>query len=234
MPTLTSAARAALSWKHLITCRTDSGELTYTCAPRSGLCVNPPGRTSTQQAKRKSTARFRMDAEEPLSTEASKSSKGRRGHRLFELAILLKGVDGALELVGGVLAAFVPLSALDSLIYMVTAHELSLEPDDRIANALRSFADVLSIGTKHYAAAYLLSHGLLKLVLVYGLWREKTWAFPRGLPVPHSICRVPGLSLFPYRFALSASVCGDRRCGGVAHLAGIRATHASAGPPPMS
>ena len=122
-----------------------------------------------------------MDAEEPLSTEASKSSKGRRGHRLFELAILFKGVDGALELVGGVLAAFVPLSALDSLIYMVTAHELSLEPDDRIANALRNFADMLSIGTKHYAAAYLLSHGLLKLVLVYGLWREKTWAFPSAL-----------------------------------------------------
>ena len=122
-----------------------------------------------------------MDAEQTLSTEASKSSKDRRGHRLFELAILFKGVDGALELVGGVLAAFVPLSALDNLIYMVTAHELSLEPDDRIANALRNFADMLSIGTKHYAAAYLLSHGLLKLLLVYGLWREKTWAFPSAL-----------------------------------------------------
>jgi len=122
-----------------------------------------------------------MDAEEPLPPEATRSSNGMRGHQLFELAILFKGVDGALELVGGVAAAFVPLSALDNLIYMATAHELSLEPDDRIANALRNFADMLSIGTKHYAAAYLLSHGMLKLLLVYGLWREKTWAFPSAL-----------------------------------------------------
>jgi uncharacterized membrane protein len=122
-----------------------------------------------------------MNAEQPPSTAAKKSSNATRAHHLFELAILFKGVDGALELIGGALAAFVPLSTLDNLIYLATAHELSLEPDDRIANALRNFADMLSIGTKHYAAAYLLSHGLLKLLLVYGLWREKTWAFPSAL-----------------------------------------------------
>ena len=122
-----------------------------------------------------------MSPSPAIEATPSKSSKGGRLHQFFELAILVKGIDGVLELVGGVLAAFVPLSTLNRLIYAATAHELSLEPDDRVANALRSFADMLSISTKHYAAVYLLSHGLLKLLLVYGLWRERTWAFPSAL-----------------------------------------------------
>ena len=41
----------------------------------------------------------------------TKSDKGL--HRLFELSIFIKGVDGVLETVGGLLILFVPLHSLD-------------------------------------------------------------------------------------------------------------------------
>ena len=76
----------------------------------------------------------------------TKSGKGL--HRLFELAIFVKGADGVLETIGGLLILFVPLRSLD---------------------------------TKLFASIYLVGHGLVKIFLVYALWREKLWAFPAAL-----------------------------------------------------
>ncbi|HEV2040532.1 MAG TPA: DUF2127 domain-containing protein, partial [Casimicrobiaceae bacterium] len=109
----------------------------------------------------------------------AKSGKGL--HRLFELAIFFKGVDGVLETVGGLLMLFVPLHSLDTLVRWLVVHELSTESHDWVARAAEHLLDSLSLNTKLFASAYLVGHGLVKVFLVYALWREKLWAFPVAL-----------------------------------------------------
>jgi len=104
-----------------------------------------------------------------------------RNHRLFEVALLLKGFNGLVELVGGVLALFVPLQRVNQLVLWLTASELEDDPNDWLANGLIHAAEKLSMGTKLYASFYLLTHGCVKIFLVYSLWREKIWAFPVAL-----------------------------------------------------
>ena len=108
----------------------------------------------------------------------TKSGKGL--HRLFELAILIKGIDGALETLGGLLILFVPLHSLDTWVRWLVAHEL-IESRDWLAEAARHLLDSLSLDTKKFASVYLVGHGLVKIFLVYALWREKLWAFPVAL-----------------------------------------------------
>ncbi|MEP6996752.1 MAG: DUF2127 domain-containing protein [Betaproteobacteria bacterium] len=104
-----------------------------------------------------------------------------RTHRLFEVALLLKGLNGMVELVGGALALFVPLRTVNQLVLWITASQIEDDPNDWLANTLVHAAEKLSMGTKLYASFYLLSHGCVKIFLVYSLWREKLWAFPVGL-----------------------------------------------------
>jgi uncharacterized membrane protein len=122
-------------------------------------------------------------------------------HRLFEVSIWLKGAHSLLEIAGGILLASVSTSAITDFVTRVTADELLENPHDFIANYLLKTAMQLSVGTKLFAAFYLLSHGAVKLFVVIGLIRDKVWAYPTSLVV---------LGLFIgyqlYRFTLTHSV----------------------------
>jgi uncharacterized membrane protein len=111
----------------------------------------------------------------------TKTKSGKGLHWLFELSIFLKGVDGLLETLGGLLILFVPLHSLDSLVRWLVVHELSTESHDWVARAAEHLLNSLSLNTKVFASVYLVSHGLVKVFLVYALWREKLWAFPVAL-----------------------------------------------------
>lgn len=102
-------------------------------------------------------------------------------HRLFAAGVLIKGVDGVLETIGGILFMFVSPKALNSLVIFLTAHELSEDPDDWFAASLRSAVHNLSSDTKLFVSVYLVAHGLVKVFLVAGLLRKKLWAYPAAL-----------------------------------------------------
>ena len=102
-------------------------------------------------------------------------------HRLFAASVLIKGVDGVLETIGGFLFMFVSPKALNSLVVFFTAHELSEDPDDWFATTLRHAVHNLSSDTKLFVSAYLVAHGLVKVFLVAGLLRKKLWAYPAAL-----------------------------------------------------
>jgi uncharacterized membrane protein len=104
-----------------------------------------------------------------------------RTHRLFELAILVKGFNGVVEVAGGLLALFVPLRRVNQLVLWLTASEIEEDPHKWLASALVHLTEKLSTGEKLYASFYLLSHGCVKIFLVYSLWRERIWAFPVAL-----------------------------------------------------
>ena len=104
-------------------------------------------------------------------------------HRLFQAAVVVKGIDGVLEFIGGVLLLFVSPTALHRLVVALTQHELAEEPDDWLVMTLRHLAESFSVETRHFASAYLIGHGILKVFLAASLLRERLWAFPLALSV---------------------------------------------------
>ncbi len=96
----------------------------------------------------------------------------------FEIALFLKGLDGILEIVGGILLLVVSKAQLDSVVVALTQHELSEDPHDVIATHLLSAEGNLSGGSQTFAALYLLLHGIVKVVLVAAVLKDKLWAYP--------------------------------------------------------
>lgn len=101
----------------------------------------------------------------------------------FRISLWAKAVFAVSEIVGGVTAFFVTKQFLVHVANVVTQGELSEDPTDLVANYLRHAARHLSLGTQHFAAVYLLAHGVIKLWLVVGLLRLRLWYYPTALVV---------------------------------------------------
>ena len=98
--------------------------------------------------------------------------------RTFEVSIILKGLDGLLELIGALLLLFVSPATINHLIARLTQHELSQDPHDLIATHLMRFGNGLTGAAVKFAAVYLLVHGAVKVFLIAALLRNKLWAYP--------------------------------------------------------
>ncbi|MER8408587.1 DUF2127 domain-containing protein [Mesorhizobium sp. M0185] len=105
----------------------------------------------------------------------------RRIHQIFELSIWLKGAHALIECVGGILLYVVTTDAIASWVNTFTQEELIEDPNDFIAGYLSQMASHFSVASKEFYAFYLLSHGLIKLLLVVGLLRGKLWSYPASL-----------------------------------------------------
>ena len=106
-----------------------------------------------------------------------------RIHQIFQLSVLLKGAHALLECVGGVALALVSTSTISRIVNTLTQEELVEDPNDFVATHLLAFAQNFSIEMKQFYAFYLLSHGVIKLLLVIGLLRNKLWSYPASLVV---------------------------------------------------
>jgi uncharacterized membrane protein len=96
--------------------------------------------------------------------------------KTFNVALILKGLDGLLELVGGIVLFVVSPEALNRLAQRITQHELTQDPHDFIAHHLLKLTANLH-NTQLFGALYLLTHGLVKLIIVVGLFRREHWAY---------------------------------------------------------
>ncbi len=104
-------------------------------------------------------------------------------HRLYDLTIIIKGIDGVLEFIGGLLLLFISHTRLDAITVFLTQHELSQDPNDKISNFLVDYVHDLPHGVQLFGAVYLLAHGVLKIFLAYNLFREKRWVFPYAIAI---------------------------------------------------
>jgi uncharacterized membrane protein len=125
---------------------------------------------------------------------------------LFRVGILLKGIDGFMELIGGLVLLSLAREFLSRTVALVTAHELSEDPHDLLANALTHTVSLLSADTRRFAGAYLIGHGCIKIVLVAGLWREKRWAYPVALWFLGAFVAYQPLPVRAHAFARAARV----------------------------
>jgi uncharacterized membrane protein len=104
-------------------------------------------------------------------------------HLAFEIGVILKGINGLLELIGGFLLLWMGPGTIQNVVARLTQNEISEDPHDFIATHLRDAAHLLSANGRIFAAVYLLAHGVIKGLLVYGLLRDQLWAFPTGIAV---------------------------------------------------
>jgi uncharacterized membrane protein len=104
----------------------------------------------------------------------------KRLHAAFELGVILKGLNALVELVSGIALWFTSLDFIRNMVGVLVHTEL-LDAHDRVAGYLLHAAEKVSVGGKNFAAFYLLSHGVVKLILVAGLLRNKLWAYPASL-----------------------------------------------------
>lgn len=105
----------------------------------------------------------------------------RRFHQAFEISLAIKAADAILELIVALLLAIVDVRVLSNAVVRLVAKELANHPDDRLAGWIARWAESFSIDAKAFAVLYLASHGLIKLALVIGLWRNQAWAYPVSL-----------------------------------------------------
>jgi uncharacterized membrane protein len=98
--------------------------------------------------------------------------------RLFEIGIILKGLNGLAELVGGLLLLFVTPGSIHRLGVVLTQGELSEDPHDIVARYLLHTANGLTGSAVLFGALYLLLHGAVKVVLVIALLLNRLWAYP--------------------------------------------------------
>src|SRR5262245_4036836 len=90
-------------------------------------------------------------------------------HRIFVVSVLFKGAHALIEIAGGL------------ALYLFSSETLArwideVDPEDRIAR-------YFPLSEQHFFAFYLLSHGVVKSLLVWGLLREKLWAYPASFVV---------------------------------------------------
>jgi uncharacterized membrane protein len=119
------------------------------------------------------------DDDGKASSAARGSHRGKRDalDTTFDIAIIIKGLDGVLELVGGLLLLLVPPATINSVAHRLTQHELSQDPHDFFAHHLLGFTTNLH-KTQLFGSLYLLTHGVAKIVIVGGLLKRRPWAYP--------------------------------------------------------
>lgn len=105
----------------------------------------------------------------------------RRIHQIFVVSVLLKGAHALIECVSGAALFLISTATIVHWVNLLTQEELVEDPRDFIATHLLAMAQHLSVGTKTFYAVYLVIHGLIKVLLVWGLLKDKLWAYPWSL-----------------------------------------------------
>lgn len=102
---------------------------------------------------------------------------------VFLVGVVGKGIDGLLELIGGVLLLVTTPAQLQHLARLLTAGELREDPDDAIARALLHSLAHLDTGTTTFLAAYVLLHGVVKVAIVAALLLGSRRVYPWAIGV---------------------------------------------------
>jgi uncharacterized membrane protein len=109
-------------------------------------------------------------------------SKRQAVHWLFDVAVAVKAFNGVLEIAGGSFLVLKP-GWIGSTADALAASLLIQHPANSFAQMVGRWSDGLTADTEHFASIYLITHGVAKLFIAWGLIREKLWAFPTALVV---------------------------------------------------
>ena len=139
--------------------------------------------------------------------------RARRTEQFFKVALLLKGLDGATELVAAVALLIVPAATVQRLIAEIVSRDLLGPPDGFLSRHLVSGTAEFTAGNRTFVLIYLGLHGVLKLALVWALLRKWRPAYPvaavvLGVFVAYEVVRAvhTGSVVLPFLAALDVLV----------------------------
>lgn len=98
--------------------------------------------------------------------------------RTFFVSLIVKVLDGVVELIGGVLLLVVTPDQIRAAVAAITRGEFAEDPHDLLANLLVRYAGELNVSATLFGAVYFLAHGLVKVLLAGAVLRDKIWAYP--------------------------------------------------------
>jgi uncharacterized membrane protein len=104
-------------------------------------------------------------------------------HESFEVGIAIKGFDGLMEVLGGAIILFMKPAEMNELVRKICEHLLARAPHSSVAIHMFNASQNMTSSSARFAALYLLSHGLVKVLLVTCLWMNKLWAYPMTIGV---------------------------------------------------
>jgi uncharacterized membrane protein len=137
----------------------------------------------------------------------------RRTELLFRIALLVKAIDGAVELIAAVVLLLISGATVHRLIDDVLSHDLLGPPDGSLARHFVAGTAEFASGNRTFAVVYLGLHGVVKLALVAALLRKWMPAYPvavvvLGLFVVYEIYRATqtGSVLLPVLAAVDIAI----------------------------
>ena len=105
-------------------------------------------------------------------------------HLAYLTTLTIKGFDGAIEILAGLVILLTGPQRIYHWVVRVTAPEIYDGSHTAAVHASRRGADPLATPGAHFVEFYLLVHGLLKLALVIVLLRGGgRWIFPAGTAI---------------------------------------------------
>lgn len=120
-----------------------------------------------------------MEQSEVIQTTTNKQE--RRLHLIFVVSILVKLFDAIVETLAGIFLLFT--GATTKLIDVLIHQELIEDPHDVVANFIQQSIPYFDTHAQLFAAAYLLSHGVVKVLISINILRGRLWAYPAALIV---------------------------------------------------
>jgi uncharacterized membrane protein len=101
--------------------------------------------------------------------------------KVFEAGIVIKGLDGLVEFITGLVLLFISPTQMHSIIVFVTQGETAEDPKDKFVKLLFHSTQHYGAGSKTFIIAYLWIHAAIKLIAVIGILKNQIWAYPFSL-----------------------------------------------------
>jgi uncharacterized membrane protein len=97
---------------------------------------------------------------------------------LFKAGVVIKGLISLAEIVAGIGVLFVSYETINRALFNTFGNELIENPNDIFWNFIfREFKNFSATPQGVWAFIFL-SHGIVKIFFVGGLWKGKLWAYP--------------------------------------------------------
>lgn len=104
-------------------------------------------------------------------------------YQFFRISVILKGLISLAEVVVGSLLLIIPYTFFVRVVEIIIEGPLRDPSYSSIAEPLHIIASQFTAGTALFLAIYLLSRGLVKVFIIWGLLKNKLWAYPVSLVV---------------------------------------------------
>lgn len=105
------------------------------------------------------------------------TSSEREITKIFKIGVLIKSIQGALEIIAGIFLMFVSTDSIINYIKEFAHEELVENSHDMMSIFLSYVSHHIFLSGTYFLIIYLLSHGLIKLFLIIGLIHKKLWAY---------------------------------------------------------